>query len=69
MKGESAQEQGGMDPGGTDHGSSGDGHQHHDHSMMMKDLPKPQAIAWIAGTYVVLFAAVWLTNFVVPVRF
>lgn len=55
-----------MDHAGMDHGSS-DGH--HDHSMMMKDLPKAQAIAWIAGTYVILFAAVWVTNFVVPVRF
>ena len=55
---------GGMDHAGMDHGS-GD----HDHSMAMKDLPRAQAIAWIAGTYVILFAAVWLTSFVVPVRF
>ena len=55
-----------MNHGGTDH-QNGGGHE--GHAMAMKDLPMGQAIAWIAGTYVILIAAVRLTNFVVPVRF
>jgi hypothetical protein len=68
--GHGSMDHGAMDHGSMDHGSDGGGHQHHhDHSMMMKDLPTGQAVVWIVGTYIVLFVAVWLTNFVVPVRF
>ncbi len=54
-----------------DHASMG-GHEHggHEgHAMQMKDLPLPAAAIRIAATFLVLFAAVWATNLVVPVRF
>ncbi len=39
------------------------------HAMEMKDLPAAQAATLIALTFAILFTPVWLTNFVVPVRF
>ena len=36
---------------------------------VMTELPAGRTVAIIAGTFVTLFAAVWLTNLVVPVRF
>ena len=39
------------------------------HGMTMRELPLGQAVIWIAMTFVILFAAIWLTDFIVPVRF
>jgi len=49
--------------GGHEHGG------HEGHAMQMKDLPLPAAAIRIVATFLVLFAAVWATNLVVPVRF
>ena len=50
--------------------SRGDGSAGHmGHGMTMRELPLGQAIIWIAMTFVILFAAIWLTDFIVPVRF
>jgi hypothetical protein len=38
-----------------------------DHTMT--ELPSGRAAAIIVGTFAILLVAVWLTNFVVPVRF
>lgn len=40
-----------------------------DHPMAMRELPVAQAAIWIAATFAILFTAIWLTGFVVPVRF
>lgn len=48
-------------------GSAGAMYQHHDHAM--NELPAGRAAVIIAVTFAVLLAAVWLTSFVVPVRF
>ncbi|MEJ8574847.1 DUF4396 domain-containing protein [Microbaculum marinum] len=58
-------ERGHMQHGGMDHGSGGSG----GHAMSMRELPTGQAVGWIAATFAVLLVAVWLTGFVVPVRF
>ena len=39
------------------------------HRMTVRELPLGQAVIWIAMTFVILFAAIWLTDFIVPVRF
>ncbi len=50
--------------------SQGDGSAGHmGHGMTMRELPLGQAVIWIAMTFVILFAAIWLTDFIVPVRF
>lgn len=50
--------------------SRGDGSAGHmSLGMTMRELPLGQAIIWIAMTFVILFAAIWLTDFIVPVRF
>lgn len=38
-------------------------------SMEIPSLPKSRAIAWLAGTYAILLAAIWLTSLVVPIKF
>lgn len=56
----------GMDHMHMGHGAEGGGH-HHGHAM--NELPSARAAAWIMATFALLFVAVWLTGFVVPVRF
>ncbi len=41
---------------------------HADQPMAMRELPVAQAAIWIAATFDILFTAIWLTGFVVPVR-
>ncbi|WP_024507920.1 DUF4396 domain-containing protein [Bradyrhizobium sp. ARR65] len=48
-------------------GSAGAMYQHHDHAM--NELPAGRAAVIIAITFAVLLGVVWLTSFVVPVRF
>lgn len=48
-------------------GSVGAMYRPHDHAM--NELPAGRAAIIIAVTFAVLLAAVWLTSFVVPVRF
>ena len=38
-------------------------------AMHMGSLSRVQAIAWVAGTYIVLLAAMWLTDQIVPISF
>lgn len=57
---------GDMAMSGMDHGSApGSGHA----AMEMPSLPLPRALAWIAGTYVILLAAIVLTALFVPISF
>lgn len=53
--------------GGMDHAAAGG--RSPEQPMEMKDLSFGQAAVRVALTFALLFAAVWLTNFVVPVRF
>jgi hypothetical protein len=48
-------------------GSAGAMYQHHDHAM--NELPAGRAAVIMAITFAVLLGVVWLTSFVVPVRF
>jgi len=41
----------------------------HDHSMSMRELSAGKSLSWIAGTWVMLLAAVWLTSRWVPIIF
>lgn len=57
---------------GSDEPSRMDGHdqmQHDGHAMTMTELSTGQAAIRIVLTFAALFAAVWLTGFVVPVKF
>ncbi|MEM1129259.1 MAG: DUF4396 domain-containing protein [Pseudomonadota bacterium] len=52
-----------MDMGGMDMS------HHHDHGMQMNSLPFATALAWIVGTFLLLFAALWATSQFVPITF
>ncbi len=45
------------------------GHGGHESAMQMKTLSLPAQLIWIALSFAVLFAAVWLVSIWVPVRF
>ncbi|MDG2308314.1 MAG: DUF4396 domain-containing protein [Candidatus Binatia bacterium] len=50
---------------GGDESHGGD----HDHSMMMRELPMGQTIAWMAGTFALMLLAAWITSQFAPISF
>ncbi len=56
--------------GHMDHSAMGHGEGHAGHGgMQMQSLSLPVATAWVVFSFVVLFAAMIVTNIYVPIRF